>query len=208
MAEVEDMTIPINAAPTGNPVADALAGGRQSVSVKDLARLPRPFFTPVVVYAGRAPGYQGPVARARPEGVPIGADAEATAYTGEKKEGSDASPISQPAPDAKPLRARRRREARQARQARQGGGDTEASDTPPPAKTHAAKAKGKSTAAALETKKPHKKTEAKAHKEHAAAHPAETGKAAPKHAEKQKKGKANAAKTGDAGAAGAGDAGQ
>ena len=31
--------------------------------------------------------------------------AEATAYTGEKREGSDASPISQPAPDAKPLRA-------------------------------------------------------------------------------------------------------
>lgn len=214
MAEVEDMTIPINAAPTGNPVADALAGGRQSVSVKDLARLPRPFFTPVVVYAGRAPGYQGPVARARPEGVPIGADAEATAYTGEKKEGSDASPISQPAPDAKPLRAaaaveKHARHGKHVKHAK-AAATTEASDTPPPAKTHAAKAKGKGklTAAALETKKPHKNTEAKAHNEHAAAHPAETGKAAPKHAEKQKKGKANAAKTGDAGAAGAGDASQ
>ncbi len=211
MAEVEDMTIPINAAPTGNPVVDALAGGRQSVSVKDLARLPRPFFTPVVVFAGRAPGYEGPVARARPAGAPIGAAAEATAYTGEKKEGSDASPISQPAPDAKPLRggAADDRHAKHAKAAA-----PEASETPPPAKTHAAKAKGKVKAAALETKKPYKKTEAKAkteaksHKEHAAAHPAETGKAAPKHAEKQQKGKAHAGKSSDAGAAGAGDAGQ
>ncbi len=156
--------------------------------------MPRPFFTPVVVYAGRAPGYEGPVARARPAGVPIGAAAEATAYTGEKSEGSDASPISQPAPDAKPLRgAPRHKHAKHAKAAA-----PEASDTPPPAKTHAAKAKGKVKAAALETKKPHKKTEAKAHKEHAAAHPAETGKAAPKHAEKQQKGKAHAAKTSDA----------
>ncbi len=207
MAEVEDMTIPIKAAPTGNPVVDALAGGRQSVSVKDLARLPRPFFTPVVVYAGRAPGYEGPVARARPAGAPIGAAAEATAYTGEKKEGSDASPISQPAPDAKPLRAAAaEKHARHAKHAKAAA--PEASDTPPPAKAHAAKAKGKVKAAALETKKPHKKTEAKAHKEHAAAHPAETGKAAPKHAEKQQKGKAHAGKTSDAGGAGAGDAGQ
>ncbi len=210
MAEVEDMTIPINAAPTGNPVVDALAGGRQSVSVKDLARLPRPFFTPVVVYAGRAPGYEGPVARARPAGAPIGAAAEATAYTGEKKEGSDASPISQPAPDAKPLRAAADdKHAKHAKQHAKAAAP-EASETPPPAKTHAAKAKGKGKvkAAALETKKPQKKTEAKAHKEHAAAHPAETGKAAAKHAEKQQKGKAHAGKSSDAGAAGAGDAGQ
>jgi len=203
MAEVEDMTIPINAAPTGNPVVDALAGGRQSVSVRDLARLPRPFFTPVVVYAGRAPGYQGPVARARPAGAPIGVE-EATAYTGEKSEGSEASPISQPAPDAKPLRAAAAKHAKHAVAAAK----PEASDTPPPAKTHAAKAKGKAKVAALETKKPHKKTEAKAHKEHVAAHPAETGKTAPKHAEKQQKGKAHAGKSSDAGGAGAGDAGQ
>jgi D-alanyl-D-alanine carboxypeptidase len=211
MAEVENMTIPISAAPTGNPVLDALAGGRQSVSVRDLARLPRPFFTPVVVYAGRAPGYQGPVARARPAGVPIGV-AEATAYTGEKSEGAEASPISNPAPDAKPLRG--------------AAGDKhakappppkpEASETPPPAKSHvvkaahvkAAHAKGKAKAAALETKKPQKKTEAKAHKEHAAAHPVQKGKAVSKHAEKPQKGKAHAAKTSDAGGAGAGDAGQ
>ena len=156
MAEVEDMTIPINAAPTGNPVVDALAGGRQSVSVKDLARLPRPFFTPVVVYAGRAPGYEGPVARARPAGAPIGAAAEATAYTGEKKEGSDASPISQPAPDAKPLRGAATRSTPSKPQHAKAAAP-EASETPPPAKTHAAKAKGKVKAAALETKKPHKK---------------------------------------------------
>ena len=217
MAEVEDLTIPINAAPTGNPVVDALAGGRQSVSVRDLAHLPRPFFTPVVVYAGRAPGYEGPVARVRPAGAPIGAATEATAYTGEK-EGADASPVSQPAPDAKPLRAAAaEKHARHTQHAKVAA--PEASETPPPAKTHAAKAKGKVKTAALETKKPHKKTEAKAHKEHAGAHPAEAGKAAPKHAEKQPKGKAHAGKTGhvggadktgDAGGAGAGsgDAGQ
>ncbi|HEY8138051.1 MAG TPA: hypothetical protein VIF61_09430, partial [Methylocystis sp.] len=170
----------------------------------DLARLPRPFFTPVVVYAGRAPGYEGPVARARPAGAPIGAADEATAYTGEKKEGSDASPISQPAPDAKPLRAAAaEKHARHVKHAKAAA--PEASDTPPPAKAHAAKAKGKEKAAALETKKPHKKIEAKAHKEHAAAHPAETGKTAPRHAEKQQKGKAHATKTSGAGA---GDAGQ
>jgi D-alanyl-D-alanine carboxypeptidase len=206
MAEVENMTIPISAAPTGNPVVDALAGGRQSVSVRDLARLPRPFFTPVVVYAGRAPGYQGPVARARPAGAPIGVE-EATAYTGEKREGSEASPISQAAPDAKPLRGA----AGHKHAAAAAAPKPEASDTPPPAKAHAAKsahAKGKVKAAALEAKKPHKKAEAKAHKEHAAAHPAEKSKATPKHAEKQQKGKAHAAKTSDAGGAGAGDAGQ
>jgi D-alanyl-D-alanine carboxypeptidase len=198
-------------------VVDALAGGRQSVSVRDLAHLPRPFFAPVVVYAGRAPGYEGPVARVRPAGAPIGAATEATAYTGEK-EGADASPVSQPAPDAKPLRAAAaEKHARHTQHAKVAA--PEASETPPPARTHAAKAKGKVKTAALETKKPHKKTEAKAHREHAAPHPAETGKAAPKHAEKQPKGKAHAGKTGhvggadktgDAGGAGAGsgDAGQ
>lgn len=105
LAEVEDMTIPITAAPTGNPVLDALAGGQQNVSVKDLARLPRPQFEPVTVYVGRAPGYQGPVARARPAGVPIGAEPDLTAYSGEKSEGAGASPILHPAPDAKPLRS-------------------------------------------------------------------------------------------------------
>ncbi len=105
LAEVEDMTIPITAAPTGNPVLDALAGGQQNVSVKDLARLPRPQFEPVMVYVGRAPGYQGPVARARPAGVPIGAEPDLTAYSGEKSEGAGASPILHPAPDAKSLRS-------------------------------------------------------------------------------------------------------
>jgi D-alanyl-D-alanine carboxypeptidase len=203
MAEVEDMTIPISAPPTGNPVVDALAGSRQSVSVKDLARLPRPYFTPVVVHAGRAPGYQGPVARARPAGVAIGVE-DATAYTGEKSEGTGASPISQPAPDAKPLRG-----AAGHKHATAAAPKADESETPPPAKSHAAKSghpKGKAKVAALE--KPHKKTEAKAHKEHAAAHPAGQGKAAPKHAEKQQKGKAHAGKSSDAGGAGAGDAGQ
>jgi D-alanyl-D-alanine carboxypeptidase len=202
MAEVEDMTIPINAAPTGNPVVDALAGGRQSVSVRDLARLPRPLFTPVVVYAGRAPGYQGPIARARPAGAPIGVEG-ATAYTGEKTEGAEASPISHSAPDAKPLRGGHRHAA---------AAKPEASETPPSVKSHVVKsahAKGKAKVVTLESQKPHKKPEAKAH-------PAGTGKTAAKHAGKQQKAKAHAggagagdsAKSSDTGSVGAGDAGQ
>jgi D-alanyl-D-alanine carboxypeptidase len=112
LAEVEDMSIPITAAPTGNPVVDALAGGRQQVSVKDLAQLPRPLFEPVKVYAGRAPGYQGPVARARAPGVAIGAEPDMTAYSSQKSEGTEASPISHPAADAKPLRSAGRSKAK------------------------------------------------------------------------------------------------
>jgi D-alanyl-D-alanine carboxypeptidase len=110
LSEVEDMTIPITVPPTGNPVADALAGGQQQVSVKDLAHLPRPQFQPVPVYVGRAPGYQGPVARARPTGVAIGADTEVAAYSSENgASAAGASPISRPAPDAKPLRGHGKR---------------------------------------------------------------------------------------------------
>jgi len=210
MAEVEDMTIPINAAPTGNPVLDALAGGRQSVSVRDLARLPRPFFTPVVVYAGRAPGYEGPVARARPVGVPIGAAAEATAYSGEKSEGAGASPISHAAPDAKPLRGAAKNAAKNKHAKAPPPPKPEAEEAPSPEKSQAAKAapaKGKARVAALDAKKPHGKAEAKAHRNHAAAHPASKGHATPKHAEKAQKGKAHGAKTGDKAGAGGGDKG-
>jgi D-alanyl-D-alanine carboxypeptidase len=211
MAEVEDMTIPISAAPTGNPVVDALAGSRQSVSVRDLARLPRPFFTPVVVYAGPAPGYQGPVARARPAGAPIGV-AEATAYTGEKSEGAEASPISHVAADAKPLRGAATSTAKHAakhaaknKHAKAAPPpEPEADGTPPPEKSNAAEAapaKGKAKVAALDAKKSHGKTEAKAHKNHAA----RKGHAAAGHAEKAQKSKAHAAKTSDK--SGAGDKG-
>jgi D-alanyl-D-alanine carboxypeptidase len=217
MAEVEDMTIPINAAPTGNPVLDALAGRQQTVSVKDLARLPRPFFTPVAVYAGRAPGYEGPVARARPAGVPIGGAPEATAYSGEKDQGAEASPISHPAPDAKPLRGAAKNAAKNGH-AEAPPPKPEAEEAPPPEKSQAAPAKGKAKVAALGAKKRHGKAEAKAHKDHAAAaHSAGKGQAvskhavskhaASKHAEKAHKDNARAGKTGDARGASGGDKG-
>ena len=113
IAEVEDMTIPITAAPTGNPVVDALAGGRQQVSVKDLAQLPRPLFEPVQVYAGRAPGYQGPVARARRRVSRSAPRPDMTAYSGEKSEAARSRRrFPTPRRDAKPLRGATARSAR------------------------------------------------------------------------------------------------
>lgn len=117
MAEVEDMSIPV-AAPTGIPLLDAMGGGSQQISVKDIARLPRPQFTPVQVYAGRAPGYTGPVARARAPGAPIGEQPDLAAYAEDKPAaaGGEASPISRAAPDSTSMR-RGKRGKRQATQA-------------------------------------------------------------------------------------------
>lgn len=109
MAEVEDMTIPIGgAATTGIPLLDALGGGAQAqVSVKDIARLPRPQFQPVAVFVGRAPGYSGPVARARAAGAPVGAQPDLAAYASDKRE-EGASPIGRAAPDAASMRRGKR----------------------------------------------------------------------------------------------------
>ncbi|HXY57336.1 MAG TPA: serine hydrolase [Methylocystis sp.] len=93
LAEVEDMTIPLDAT------------GAQRINVKQLAQLPAPAFQPVPVYVGRAPGYEGPVARARPAGAPVGSG-EATAYAAEKPAvGSEPAPVLHPAVDAQPMRA-------------------------------------------------------------------------------------------------------
>jgi D-alanyl-D-alanine carboxypeptidase len=100
MNEVEDISIPVGSAPTGIPLLDAAGGGQQQISVKDLARLPRPRFEPVQVYAGRAPGYVGPVARARAPGAPIGEQTDLAAYANVEPTGGEASPISHAAPDA------------------------------------------------------------------------------------------------------------
>ncbi len=102
MAEVEDTSVPIGSG-TGIPLLDSLSGPQQQVSVKDLAHLPRPQFTPVQVYVGRAPGYVGPVARARAPGAPIGQQPDMSAYT-DNKPVNGASPISRPAPDATSMR--------------------------------------------------------------------------------------------------------
>ncbi len=107
MAEVEDMAIPVGSAPTGIPLLDTLGGAQQQqINVKDIARLPRPHFAPVPVYVGRAPGYVGPVARARAPGAPVGEQPDLTAYAAEQSApgDADASPISHAAPDAASLR--------------------------------------------------------------------------------------------------------
>ncbi len=106
MAEVEDISIPVgSAASTGIPLLDAMGGAPQAhVSAKQIAHLPRPQFEPVKVFVGRAPGYQGPVARPRAPGEPVGAGPEISAYSEQKDEAEGASPISQAAPDAKSLR--------------------------------------------------------------------------------------------------------
>lgn len=101
MAEVDGIAAPPS---TGIPLLDTLGGG-SPLPPREVALLPRPQFQPVRVYLGRAPGYVGPVARARPAGAPIGAGGEATAYANESAApDADASPISQPAADATPLR--------------------------------------------------------------------------------------------------------
>jgi len=108
MNEVEDLTIPVGSAPTGIPLLDAMGNGQQGISVKDIARLPRPQFQPVAVYVGRAPGYVGPVARARAPGAAVGEQPDLAAYANTEPTGGEASPISKAAPDAASLRKGKR----------------------------------------------------------------------------------------------------
>jgi len=157
MAEVEDLSIPIS--------QDA-SGQLQSVSSKQIANLPRPQFTPVPVYAGRAPGYVGPIARPRAPGVAIGADTPVAAYT-EAPPAVEASPALAAAAHAKPTRW-----AGKAAKAKPEARHAAAKAAKPAAKAAAGKSKVK--VAALDAGK-------KAHKQ-----PVAKGKAAPKHAEKPK----------------------
>ncbi len=115
MNEVEDVAIPIGGGSTGIPLLDS-AAAQQRISAKDLARLPRPHFDPVSVYAGRAPGYVGPVARARAPGAPIGEQTDFSAYANAPEPtGGEASPISRAAPDAATMRQAKRAAKRTAK---------------------------------------------------------------------------------------------
>ncbi|MGJ0509996.1 MAG: D-alanyl-D-alanine carboxypeptidase family protein [Methylocystis sp.] len=106
MSEVEDVPIAIGGGSTGIPLLDA--AGQQQISAKQIAHLPRPHFEPVAVYAGRAPGYAGPVARARAPGAPIGEQTDFTAYANPEPAADGASPISRAAPDAVKMRKGKR----------------------------------------------------------------------------------------------------
>jgi D-alanyl-D-alanine carboxypeptidase len=113
---------------------DSLGGATQHVSVKDIARLPPQRTAPVQVYVGRAPGYVGPVARARAPGAPVGQQPDLAAYASEKPEpiDSEASPISKPAPDATTMRRGSKSKAATT------GAKTPAAGNPTPAKAAAA----------------------------------------------------------------------
>jgi D-alanyl-D-alanine carboxypeptidase len=77
MAEVEDVSIPLGDPGTGFPLLDALGGSAKAhVNAKEIARLPRARFEPVKVFVGRVPGYEGPTARPRAPGEPVGAGPE------------------------------------------------------------------------------------------------------------------------------------
>jgi len=154
MAEVEDMSIPLGGGDAGGL---GFFGGapQEQVNVKDIAKLPRPQFEPVAVYVGRAPGYDGPVARIRPAGSPIGAEPAVSAYSTEG--GESASPIPRPAGETKSLRGRRAKaEKARAAQAAPAEPAPEASETA----VTPGKAKGKKEAHAT-THKGEKKPAAK-----------------------------------------------
>jgi D-alanyl-D-alanine carboxypeptidase len=107
MNEVDNVAIPIGSAPsTGIPLLDA-AAGQQAMSAHDVARLPRPHYDPVLVYAGRAPGYTGPVARARAPGAAIGEQPDLQAYANPEPAAGE-SPIGRAAPDAVNMRKAKR----------------------------------------------------------------------------------------------------
>jgi D-alanyl-D-alanine carboxypeptidase len=106
MNEVEDVPIAIGGGATGIPLLDA--AGQQQISSKQIAHLPKPHFEPVAVYAGRAPGYAGPVARARAPGAPIGEQTDYTAFANPEPAADGASPIGRAAPDAASMRKGKR----------------------------------------------------------------------------------------------------
>jgi D-alanyl-D-alanine carboxypeptidase len=104
MAEVENLAAAAPPAASG-PLGFLSAAQAPQVAAKDVAHLPRPQFEPVEVYVGRAPGYDGPVARIRPAGTPVGTDAPVSAYASEPAEEA-ASPVPAPAGARKSLRGR------------------------------------------------------------------------------------------------------
>jgi D-alanyl-D-alanine carboxypeptidase len=106
MNEVEDVPIAIGGGSTGIPLLDA--AGQQQISSKQIAHLPKPHFEPVAVYAGRSPGYAGPVARARAPGAPIGEQTDYTAFANPEPAADGASPIGRAAPDATSMRKGKR----------------------------------------------------------------------------------------------------
>lgn len=152
MAEIEDASVPVS---SGVPLLDTLGGApQQQMNAKEIAHLPRPRFEPVSVYVGRAPGYAGPVARARAPGAPVGEQPDLAAYAAQPEAGdASASPISKPAPDAVSLRrAKHAKAVKAARAAKAAKADAAKVDDivadEPAAKPKAARSATKPKAAA------------------------------------------------------------
>jgi D-alanyl-D-alanine carboxypeptidase len=111
----------------------------------------------VSVYVGRAPGYAGPVARARAPGAPVGEQPDLAAYASSQPEAGDASasPISKPAPDAVSLRRAKHTKAVKAARAAKAAAKADAAkvdvvvDEPAP-KPKAARSATKPKAAAAQ----------------------------------------------------------
>src|SRR5205085_838033 len=97
----------IVASPTrGNRRLITAVLGAPSTAVRTAMDTARAVFEPIAVYIGRAPGWSGPVAQARPANTPIGTPSPLTAYAPDAKspvlDGS-AAPIAASAADALPM---------------------------------------------------------------------------------------------------------
>ena len=107
MAEIEDMSVPLSNTPAmrsaeGLSMFDAGAAQRpQASGSRQIASLPRPYFEPIPIFVGRAPGWTGTVAHA--DDYDPAVKTNATAYAGEKE---DADNPLKPAADALPMKRR------------------------------------------------------------------------------------------------------
>jgi D-alanyl-D-alanine carboxypeptidase len=88
-AETERLEAPLNALPVRAspvfPLFNSAALTREAPIASRIAMVPAPIFDPVPVYIGPAPGYEGPVAEARPPHSPIGTPPVITAADTEDK---------------------------------------------------------------------------------------------------------------------------
>lgn len=102
--------MPPAAPPLGLGLFAGAAATQMTPIAPTIAMLPKPVFDPVPVYVGPAPGYQGPVAQARPPHSPVGtapppeAASAAAAPKPQALAASETPPL-KPDPNALPLKA-------------------------------------------------------------------------------------------------------
>jgi D-alanyl-D-alanine carboxypeptidase len=151
MAEVQ--RVRVATAPTAPQQAEAapergsmMEGAKKKgrAAMKVVADGARAAYNVVAVYVGRAPGWTGPVANARPANTPVGTPPPVTAYAPETKpavlDGS-AAPIAASATDALPLRRASGAAAKPAKAIASREDDDTAADPAPKTKAAAKHAK-------------------------------------------------------------------